>query len=51
MRDSGMSRETYRKYLERARQDGLLKSGPDALTYDEILEPIKDGFDWYGIGP
>ena len=51
MRESGMSRETYRKYLERARQDGLLKSGPDALTYDEILEPIKDGFDWYGIGP
>jgi SPP1 gp7 family putative phage head morphogenesis protein len=51
MRDSGMSRATYRKYVQRAKQDGLLKSGPEALTYREILEPIKDGNDWYGIGP
>lgn len=51
MRDSGMSRATYRKYLERAKRDGLLQSGPDALTYKEILEPIRDGNDWYGIGP
>jgi len=51
MRDSGMSRETYRRYLQRAKDDGLLQSGPDALTYNEILEPIREGNDWYGIGP
>ena len=51
MRDSGMSRATYKQYLQRAKDDGLLQSGPDALTYDEILAPIEDGNDWYGIGP
>jgi hypothetical protein len=51
MRDSGMSRATYKQYLQRAKDDGLLQSGPDALTYKEILEPIKEGNDWYGIGP
>jgi len=51
MRASGMSRSTYRKYLQRAKDDGLLQSGPDALTYKEILAPIKEGNDWYGIGP
>ena len=51
MRQSGMSRETYRKYLQRAKDDGLLQSGPDALSYDDILAPIEEGNDWYGIGP
>ena len=50
MRKSGMSRATYNKYLQRAKADGLIN--PDnKITPKELLETIRDGNDWYGIGP
>jgi len=50
MRKSGMSRETYNKYIQRAKEDGLIN--PDnKITPKELLEAIRDGNDWYGIGP
>jgi len=50
MRKSGMSRATYNKYLRRAKEDGLID--PDnKITPKELLEPIRKGNDWYGIGP
>ena len=51
MRRQGMSRKTYKKYLERAKRDGLIKTGPDALTVKEIMRPLEQGEDFYGIGP
>jgi len=50
MRKSGMSRATYNKYLRRAKEDGLIDP-PNKITPKELLEPIRDGNDWYGIGP
>ena len=50
MRKSGMSRATYNKYLQRARQDGLIDPN-NKITPKELLEPFQDGNDWYGIGP
>lgn len=50
MRKSGMSRATYNKYLQRARADGLIDP-KNKITPKEILEPIRKGNDWYGIGP
>jgi flavorubredoxin len=50
MRKAGMSRETYNKYLQRAVEDGLIDP-PNKITPKELLETIRDGNDWYGIGP
>ena len=50
MRASGMSRATYNKYLQRAKNDGLIDP-PNKITPKELLETIREGNDWYGIGP
>jgi hypothetical protein len=50
MRDSGMSRATYNKYLQRARQDGLIDPN-NKITPAEVIAPLKEGYDFYGIGP
>jgi SPP1 gp7 family putative phage head morphogenesis protein len=50
MRDSGMSRATYDRYLQRAYADGLIDP-VNKITPKELLEPFRDGNDWYGIGP
>jgi hypothetical protein len=50
MRKSGMSRATYNRYLQRAKDDGLIDP-PNKITPKELLESIRPGNDWYGIGP
>jgi hypothetical protein len=50
MRESGLSRQTYNKYLQRAYDDGLINP-TNKITPTELLEPFRDGNDWYGIGP
>ena len=50
MRESGLSRATYNKYLQRAYDDGLINP-VNKITPKELLEPFRDGNDWYGIGP
>jgi len=50
MRRQGMSKKAYNELLEEAKSRGLIDP-PNKLTRQDILETIKDGFDWYGIGP
>ena len=50
MRDAGLSRTTYNELLTEARTLGLINP-PDAITRKDILAPILEGEDWYGIGP
>ena len=50
MRRQGLSRKAYNELLEEAKSRGLIDP-PNKLTRQDILETIKDGFDWYGIGP
>ena len=50
MRKQGMSYNTYLKLLDEAKRRGLIDP-PNKITRRDILAPIADGFDWYGIGP
>jgi hypothetical protein len=45
-----MSKATYNQYLKRAQEDGLINV-KDRITPSEVLEKIRPGNDWYGIGP
>lgn len=49
MREEGLSRASYEKFLKKAKDMGLLDPD-DPLTKKEILQEIKEGFDFYGIG-
>jgi SPP1 gp7 family putative phage head morphogenesis protein len=50
MRKEGMSNTTYQALIAEAKSLGLID--PDnAITRADILAPIKEGEDWYGIGP
>jgi hypothetical protein len=50
MRQEGLSEETFQMLLAKAKEDGLVDP-PNPITRDEVLAPIKAGYDWYGIGP
>ena len=50
MKGEGLSRKAYKELLEEARKRGLIDN-PDGITKKEVLAPIKEGYDWYGIGP
>jgi hypothetical protein len=50
MRKQGMSRKSYNLLLAKAKQLGLIDP-KDKITRKEILAPIRNGMDWYGIGP
>jgi hypothetical protein len=50
MRESGLSKKTYNEYLKRAYDEGLINPN-NKITPKELLEPFRDGNDWYGIGP
>jgi len=50
MRKQGMSWEKYRELIALAKKQGLIDP-PNKITRKEILAPIKEGEDWYGIGP
>jgi len=50
MRKAGLSKATYNAYLQRAKDDGLIDP-VNKITPKEIMEPIRTGNDWYGIGP
>jgi len=50
MRAKGMPDKTYKKLLKQAKELGLID--PDnPLTRHDILAPLKEGYDLYGIGP
>jgi SPP1 gp7 family putative phage head morphogenesis protein len=50
MKDEGLSNKTYNELLQRAKEEGLVDP-PNKITRDEVLAPIRSGYDWYGIGP
>jgi len=50
MRKQGLSRKSYNELLQRAKDLGLIDP-PNKITRRDILAPIADGQDWYGIGP
>jgi len=50
MRRQGLSRKSYNELLARAKELGLIDP-PNKITRKDILAPIKEGEDWYGIGP
>jgi hypothetical protein len=50
MQKQGMSRKSYYELLNRAKELGLIDP-ENALTREDILAPIPEGMDWYGIGP
>jgi len=50
MRRQGMSYRTYQRLLKEAKDQGLIDP-PNKITRKDILAPLKDGQDWYGIGP
>lgn len=50
MQKQGMTRESYQALIEEATELGLIDP-PNALTRKDVLAPIPDGQDWYGIGP
>jgi hypothetical protein len=50
MVDEGMSKESYQRLLNKAKEEGLVDP-PNKITREEILKPIPPGMDWYGIGP
>jgi hypothetical protein len=50
MRRQGLSRKSYNELLALAKKQGLLDP-VNKITRKDILAPIKEGEDWYGIGP
>lgn len=50
LRKGGMSRASYEKLLQRAKEEGLLDPA-NGITREEVLAALKPGFDFYGIGP
>jgi len=50
LRRQGMSRKTYDALILRAKQEGLLDPA-NGLTREDILAPIRPGYDFYGVGP
>ena len=49
-RKEGLSKAAYDKLIAEAKRRGLIDP-PNKLTREDILAPIRDGYDWYGIGP
>jgi len=50
MRKQGLSRKSYNELLRKAKEQGLIDP-PNKITRRDILAPIAEGQDWYGIGP
>jgi len=50
MRKEGLSRKSYNELLAKAKELGLIDP-PNKITRKDILAPIREGEDWYGIGP
>jgi len=50
MRKEGLSRKSYNELLAKAKEMGLIDP-PNKITRKDILAPIREGEDWYGIGP
>ena len=51
MRKEGMSQKTYNELIRRAEREGIILPKEDRLTYEEVLRPLAEGEEWYGIGP
>lgn len=49
-RKQGLSKKAYDELIADAKRRGLIDP-PNKLTRKDILAPISDGYDWYGIGP
>ena len=50
MRRQGLSKKSYNYLLRKAKEQGLIDP-VNKITRKDILAPIKEGEDWYGIGP
>jgi SPP1 gp7 family putative phage head morphogenesis protein len=50
MRKQGLSYKSYNRLLKLAKEQGLIDP-KDKITRKDILAPIREGEDWYGIGP
>jgi hypothetical protein len=50
MRRQGLSQKSYNELLRKAKEQGLIDP-PNKITRKDILAPIREGEDWYGIGP
>jgi len=50
MRRQGLSEQEFKRLVKKARDEGLLDP-PNGITANDILAPIQDDEDWYGIGP
>ena len=50
MRKQGLSFKSYNELLKKAKEQGLIDP-PNKITRKDILAPIREGEDWYGIGP
>jgi SPP1 gp7 family putative phage head morphogenesis protein len=50
MRRQGLSKKSYNELLRKAKEQGLIDP-VNKITRKDILAPIQDGQDWYGIGP
>jgi len=50
MRRKGLSRRSYDKLLRKAKEQGLIDP-VNKITRKDILALIREGEDWYGIGP
>jgi SPP1 gp7 family putative phage head morphogenesis protein len=48
LRKEGLPNDLYKKYLQEAYDEGFISDG---FTSDEILAPLKPGYDRYGFGP
>jgi len=49
MRSQGLSRDSYTKFINLAQEKGLLDQS-DKLTKEDILQALRPGYDFYGIG-
>jgi SPP1 gp7 family putative phage head morphogenesis protein len=49
-RKEGLTKSAYDALIADAKKRGLIDP-PNKLTRADILAPIKEGYDWYGIGP
>ena len=50
MRAEGMSNKTYNELLKEAKELELIDP-KDPLLRKDIIAPLKEGYDVYGIGP
>jgi len=51
MRKEGLTQESYDRLLEKAKREGIIVPKVEQLSKEEVLAPLEEGFDFYGVGP